>query len=140
MSSLPLHPDTGLHYGAVIPPDWGPFADVRACYKQVARAFPWLTLISPGQPIDYDDPKLFVLFWSPELEIPRREDRKATVALVYSEALDPDLGKLLPAHRRHFDRVYDACLETRYDAVFGHTPYMTDLLSLHLRPHRTPAH
>lgn len=133
--TLATHPTTGLHYGVVITPTWGPLTDIRACYEEVARFVPWLTVVSPGQKLDYDDPTLFVLFWAPAL-VPHRSERRCTTALVYSEALDPDLGKLLPAHRNHFREVYEQCAGARYDGVFGHTPYMAELLALHLASHR----
>jgi hypothetical protein len=122
------HPDTGLHYGVVIPRDHGPFTDIRACYEHAARRFPWLSLITPGQDIDYGRDDLFVLTWVPLTPPPRRK-RKATCAMVYSEALDADPTLVLPAHQEHFRSVDALFAEQRFDGVFGHTPRAAEILT-----------
>jgi hypothetical protein len=133
--NLPLHPDTGYHYLALIPDDHGPFTDIRACYELAARKFPWLSVHSPAISRTSDgpleDPSIFILSWVALDPLPP-SGHKATCALVYSEAMDENLDVLLPAHRVHWDKTVSAINLGNWDFIFAHTPWMVATVGAHL--------
>lgn len=135
--TLPVHPETGLHYGIVMTRAWGALVDMRACYDHVATQLPWLTVVTPGQEVDYDDPDLFLLFWEPQ-KVPERSARRATTAYVYVEALDPHFERMLPQHRAHFQGIAQQHAQGCYDGILAHTPYMSLLLESLLGQGRVP--
>ena len=125
--TLPVHPETGLHYRQIVPASWGPFVECRATLSALAITRPWLSVITPEQfgaerknAAFWQSPSLCYLDWSNELAaIGNPRDRKCLVAIYALEALGAE-DKMLSSHRRHWAR-FRECAQN-YDAVLAYEP------------------
>ena len=84
-----------------IPDDWGPFVDIRACWKSRANEAEWTNVVTQGEASTQvarsaDKDTLFVC-WEPPFGICDREHRDYLVTAVYSEAFFFLVIKLLVA-------------------------------------------
>ena len=129
---MDVDPRTGMRYIHVIPASWGPLVDIRACWKALSRRRPWTHVFTQHELEHHwmgykTDPTNFFIVWD-QLIAQRivNDGRRATLALVYSEALDEDGAKLLPAHLDVWHRFKD--IAPNLDLVFAHTPWMCDML------------
>lgn len=133
-------PKTGFTYIHVIPPEWGPFVDIRACWQHAARKYPWILVIPPSDfrwqadnnSESWRDENAVFIYWAPNWD-PDREplithlhdrktkDRKgAKVVGVFFEAMAKDLGRLLPRHRVCLEQFENVAKSL--DGVLVHTP------------------
>lgn len=114
----------------VVPDGWGPYVDVRACLKSLSKRRSSTYVLTPREANPeaefWQDPDALAIYW-PLLEPVPREARRCKVVHVYSEAIDTDLDKLLPAHRGHWYR-FRLDLAQHFDAVFTHTPWTSEVL------------
>ena len=124
----------------VIPDEWGPFVDVRAMWLSRARHRGNLHVITPAEFCErqnawyWNEPRAVFILWT--LIDPGPLDlRKSKVFHVFFEAIDHDLGKLLPAHVDHWDRF--KTMSVHFDGVFVHTPRMKEVVSTYIQ---TPVH
>lgn len=113
----------------VISDEWGPFVDIRACWQSCAERDASIEVIVPKEfnarwPGENNE-TMFVL-WDALIDPGPRDRRDCYVAAVWSEALDTDLGKMLPEHRVVLEKFLD--IAHCYDAVFVHTPWMRETL------------
>ena len=121
-----VHPKSGLRYIMAI--RGGPaYGDVISMYRALSERVPWITWVDRNQfhlRIDeiLDDERNFVTIWGFDPG-PIREDRRASVTVVYSEALDLDSENMDKRHFAWLARCRRAVFPI-VDAVFGHTPWM----------------
>lgn len=111
----------------VIPDEWGPYVDIRACYQSHCERAAYRYVITPKQferfigagdaNSIYNDPKAVFVLWTLLDPSPRR---RSTVLQVYCEALG-GTGMLKP-HVDHWDRF--VAMKDTYDGVLAHTPMM----------------
>jgi hypothetical protein len=98
----------------------------------MAQRYSWISVVTPEQFEEikktdaYQDANNFFVQWC-QVDPGPKEDRKATVTLVYSEARATNEALLLPDHKREWKRFYEWA--PRYDAAFGHTPWMVEQVS-----------
>jgi hypothetical protein len=128
------HPDVPYTFIHVIPDDWGPYFDLRACWRQLARRRPYVHVLSVREFHDCwaelkSDPQLFFIVWDLSTVYGvAHNGRRCKLAHVYSEALDDDHDKMLPAHVRVWALFKE--IAPRLDCVFAHTPWMVSSLNL----------
>ncbi len=115
----------------VVPYDWGPFVDIRACLQSLSRRRPRTQVIPQDwyrrDPGLWEDPECLFICWDISTADPGpKENRKCKVAVVYSEAIDENQANLLPQHRA----VWDSFLKMapNLDAVLTHTPRTAEIL------------
>ena len=116
----------------VVPSEWGAWVDVRASFASLARRHPWVQVISleefrvraAGGEL-WDDPDVLFVNWLLDDPGPR-ERRRCLVAGVYTEAMDEDESKLLPAHLDLWHRV--KTVAGNFDGIFAHTPWMASMV------------
>lgn len=129
MTSFDTHPKTGRHYAIVLSPN-GAYRDLWAMYAHAAKTRPWLEVMT-RQGADvlratslYQDPRLVMVVWEPTKFVPfSRDERRAKVIGVYSEALG---GDMLEAHIEHFEQF--ASVVPDYDAIAVHAPRAKQIL------------
>lgn len=84
----PRHPESGLHYVHVFPPD-KVFLESRECYRAAAARLGWMSVEgpegwTPGR-ADWADPAVMAVFWARLPELPA--GRSAKVAFRYTESV-----------------------------------------------------
>lgn len=130
------HPKTGLHYIHVVPPEWGPFVDVRATMTAVANRTLWMSVIHPGRFLgmmdaspERQDPNVMFIDWSNTNPIvPEKSKRKCLIAVVYLES-SGDGAKMLKSHVAHWEAFKkNAHL---YDATLVHSPMKVRRIKKH---------
>lgn len=112
----------------MIPDGWGAFVDIHASYSELASRVPWISVISPVYfEMDRKDilnnEKEFVVCWDYMIDPGPKQDRNATVTAVYSEAIGATDVMLAP-HVVVLEKFRQ--LADKYDAAFGHTPWMAE--------------
>lgn len=123
------HPETGACYFLVMPTRSSVMTEHAAGWTMNER--PWLKIIdtSTFQAIfpQFRERRAVFCTWL-MLEAPwLPKDRRATVAPIYAEALDDNIGNLMPQHRLWLNTFLRNA--SSFDAVLGHTPWMAKKLS-----------
>lgn len=125
---LENHPDTGACYIVVMPPHANVMMEHREGWKLNQR--PWLRFIDnrslQATFQQYRDRRALFCCWL-TWELPwLPNDRRASFATLYAEALDDNIDMLMPQHRTWLSTF----LKNKhiFDGVLGHTPWMAQKL------------
>jgi hypothetical protein len=112
----------------VVPDDWGAYVDIKACLESLATRRRSTRVITPNEFLNSRSwaKDTFFVSWALFDPLTERGHRSYKIAYVYSEALDANQSKLLPAHLSHWRSF--AGLKHKFDAVFAHTPRAAEIV------------